>query len=266
MGTNRKKIKIINNVFNKFLKNITFISYPPLGRGNAFSRIINAHDEYFWTFSLSGWEDQYNIYDSLSFTESQEGQEHGKLLFQTIAHQPLFIYWRHNIKNISLKKQFEEFIEEGTDHAKKDFIKCIKSNKLYCIPTHEKIEIIKKIYPDNLLINFWSNKEKFLKEKRTSKLHKTTFMNIFKEEYYFKEYPNVININKDKLFSKNWYEYSEEFDKLSTLLKFHNPRKNAVRAFILMYLERDEIFGEQDSKKFTEIQFKHCSWNKLEKL
>ena len=91
-------------------------------------------------------------------------------------------------------------------------------------------------------------------------------MNIFKEEYYFKEYPNVININKDKLFSKNWYEYSEEFDKLATLLKFHNPRKNAVRAFILMYLERDEIFGEQDSKKFTEIQFKHCSWNKLEKL
>ena len=144
MGTNRKKIKIINNVFNKFLKNITFISYPPLGRGNAFSRIINAHDEYFWTFSLSGWEDQYNIYDSLSFTENHEGQKHGKFLFQTIAHQPLFIYWRHNIKNISLKKQFEEFIEEGTDHAKKDFIKCIKSNKLYCIPTHEKIEVIKK--------------------------------------------------------------------------------------------------------------------------
>ena len=244
--------------FKKFIQKVTFVSYLPFARGNALSRIIDAHEEYFWVNSQSGYKDKKEIvYDSLCFTEYEEGQFSSFIdknkgnYFKTIVHNPKFfqfgsfgIYLK---ESNHLKKQYEKYINNTND--KRNFIDLIKSNKKYSLCCHASLEYLIKEFPNNKIINFWCDKKTFIKEARSH----TNYAN-FKSEYYYKPYElknnNIGNINKNKIFSEDWDIYSKEFDKLSNFLEFKNPRKNACRAFILAYLERNKIFKEYDRKLF----------------
>ena len=69
----------------------------------------------------------------------------------------------------------------------------------------------------------------------------------YKESYWKKiNHTNVINISKNKYFSKNFDIFKSEYEKVLKKLNIGQYKINAVRAFLLRYLERLEQYSEID--------------------
>lgn len=241
-----------------------YLFYPTSGRGNAVDRIITAHTEdFWWDKCLTGYDDDYNFIQSpLDYTENSKGQyfSTAQAYCKTIVHFPHLMYFLHsdqyNLNNNITYDSIQTFLSnelESFDIQNKKLLKSfLDSGKKIVVPSHLNTNTMYNLFQTNVpIIHLWADKDYFEGRNFYKKNIPKTFSIFFKP--YLSE-KNILNIEVSKLFSDDWYEYSNEYDKLYDFLNFKKSRKNAVRAFILAYLERNKIFKNYDDVIFQEIE------------
>ena len=130
----------------------------------------------------------------------------------------------------------------------------IYSDKRMIFKQHAPLELFKdqleprfEIEPTAQFIHLWDEKKYFTRGIQNPNQTKDLYSMYYKPA---EDASNILNIKISEFFSTDWHEYSEQFDRLSNFLNLKKPRKNAVRAFMLAYLERNVIFHEEDRGKF----------------
>ena len=244
------------STFPKLLKNCIFVSYPSGGSGNAFSRILYIHEEFFyWNILFNPWY----IYDtnckkSLDWIETQE---HTDIFKDKKVYTPTHLDFRsiyNKGREEATEKKFKNYIY---NHANKQLIiDFIKSRKKVILPTHVPINSLAKNFPANTSINLYSNKEESIKNHRGWE----PLPQSLTEKYYWKSYnhPNILNISKEKLFSKNFNEFEKEYKKIISYFNLEKTYTNKIRAFILRYIERCEYYKNMEleiTNTFRRLQY-----------
>ena len=155
------------STFSKLLKNCIFVSYTSGGSGNAFSRILYIHEEFFyWNILFNPWYiHDTNCKKSLDWIETQE---HTDIMKDKKVYTPTHLDLRP-IQNISpiegeTEAEFKNYIY---NHANKQLIiDFIKSNKKVILPNHTTTNNLLKNFPANTIINLYSNKKESIKNHR----------------------------------------------------------------------------------------------------
>ena len=244
------------STFSKLLKNCIFVAYPSGGSGNAFSRILYIHEEFFyWNILFNPWY----IYDtnckkSLDWIETQE---HTDIFKDKKVYTPTHLDFRsiyNKGREEATEKKFKNYIY---NHANKQLITdFIKSRKKVILPTHVPINSLAKNFPANTSINLYSNKEESIKNHRGWK----PLPQSLTEKYYWEphNHPNILNISKEKLFSKNFNEFEKEYKKIISYFNLEKTYTNKIRAFILRYIERCEYYKNMEleiTNTFRRLQY-----------
>ena len=235
------------STFSKLLKNCIFVAYPSGGSGNAFSRILYIHEEFFyWNILFNPWY----IYDtnckkSLDWIETQE---HTDIMKDKKVYTPTHLDLRpiQNISPSPIEGETEaEFKNYIYNHANKQLIiDFIKSNKKVILPNHTTTNNLLKNFPANTIINLYSDKKESIKNHRGWK----PLPQSLTEKYYWEphNHPNILNISKEKLFSKNFNEFEKEYKKIISYFNLEKTYTNKIRAFILRYIERCEYYKNME--------------------
>ena len=239
-----------HKIYNLFLENCIFISYAPGAMGHAFTRTLYAHDKiFYWNSVLSPWNqwdnkcktpldwpDQTELND-IHINYNKEGIVNLK---STIPISMGSFFGNEDTKrDISYENMKKDFIKNCVKPLVGDFL---KSGKKLIIPTHETVDNILINCPNNIIINLYANYDIMKKENRLGR-------NVlkYKESYWKKiNHTNVINISKNKYFSKNFNIFKREYEEVLRKLNIGQYKINAVRAFLLRYLERLEQYSEID--------------------
>tara|TARA_A100000164_G_C21929899_1_gene785022 strand:- start:2165 stop:2992 length:828 start_codon:yes stop_codon:yes gene_type:complete len=258
-------------MFKKIIKNIieekvTYLFYAPGARGNAVARIIHAHiEDYWWVNYLTGYDDDLGfLKNPLDHTELEKGQsvKDGKYC-KTTVHFPIdFI----SIGTVGLRKKYgSDYLQqknpkidiyEHIEEQIKSFDAGQKQTLHSFLVEGKKITLSTHYFTHKMITNFEKTNVPIIHAWADRSYYTRGLGNKDRYDVYYKPLHlcgfNIYNLEVPKLFSEDWYEYSDEFDKLSEYLKFQHPRKNAVRAFILAYLERNRLFENEDFSIFKE--------------
>lgn len=261
--------KVIKNIIDE---KITYLFYAPGARGNAIVRIIHAHvEDYWWDNYLTGYDDDFGFLKSpLDYTELEKGQNMGDGHYcKTTVHFPNdFIslgtvglrkkygneYLEQESPKIDIYEHMEEQVRSFDNNQKQTLHDFLVSGKKITLSTHyftdKMIKNFEKVGVP--IIHAWADQSYF-----TRGLGNKDRYAVYYKPLHYSSF-NIYNLEVPKLFSDDWYEYSDEFDKLSEYLKLKHPRKNAVRAFILAYLERNKLFEDKDFSTLRDV----ISYNK----
>ena len=234
-------------IYNLFLENCIFMSYAPGAMGHAFTRTLYAHDKiFYWNNTLNPW----NQWDSeckapLDWPDQTELNEIHKNynkegtvnLKSTIPFSMGSFFGNSNIGYSDIKYIKENFLKNSIKPLVADFL---KSGKKLILPTHGTVNELLISYPNNKIINLYADYEIMKKEDRLGRRLITDRKSYWKEI----SHSNVINISKDKYFSKNFDKFKNEYKKLN----IQQSKINSIRAFILRYLERLEQYSEIDKQ------------------
>ena len=211
-----QEVLLQNLWFSSMTRNKVFpIIYPAGTRGHSVCRILQIHQEPD-NASLQVTEDQCEYLD---FCDNQSYN-------RKLTHASF-----HDLSNkiIDSNTSIEKYIE----------------NKLY------KTHLLFHIAP----VGSWNTDSKFDKvierlyysDKVYIYLYGTVDRPYFNKRTYLPiQRPNVYNINIDKLYSKDYYEFEQEYFNLVHYFNL-DSKLNAVRSFILLNLERQELMAKYDT-------------------
>ena len=215
------------DILHKLPAKIILIFYMPGFRGHAVTRILSCHPESHWE-PLWSYTDEHD--DPLSFPERVSGFTFFKKdsislkKASTLVHTGTFL--QIGKANESIRSSLSSIWNLT------NLIRDKKLNKYVFINTHphgaaqglEKVERPKKVilYSESTAdrrFDFWEDN------------FEVALRNLSPQE-------DALNINIDALFSTDYKTFEEEYIKAVRYFNF-TPRINAVRAFILRYLERE---------------------------
>ena len=193
------------------------IWYRSMFRGNAVQRILSAHPECAWEKEWCASSDPSNV-SPLDFPETHEafaGSEEmyeklGKAESHAWAHTGFGL---HDLSRETIKK-FKRAIQTHSD-------------KLVFFSLHPNSD---SIVGNNSRNVFLYSSEPFT---RPFKVKRDTIV------IPPIDHPSVFNIDIAKLFSDDYKTFLHEYSQIVDHFKF-TPKTNAVRAFILRYLEREQ--------------------------
>jgi len=213
----------IRDIITNLPDRVVIIFYNSGFRGHCVTRILGSHKESYWH---STWSLNPDSGDPLSFPEKQTHFTFPHIkklpLKKTfpLVHTGLFF----NINDGEPKKRLSEIAEinvalsDGTERY--IFLNSHPDGTgLEYIKRHKKVVLYSSSKKDN---RFLIDKDSF-----PVKLYNT-----------LKPLDDALNIDIDALFSLNYKEFESEYIKIVRYFDF-TPRINAVRAFILRYLERE---------------------------
>ena len=112
----------------------------------------------------------------------------------------------------------------------RDFIRNYSKNihpKKFCIRSHNTDT--HKLFPNNTIVRIYGKEPDFRFFNSTDRYKKP------------KQLPNVINIDVNEIFSKDYDTFESSYLYLCNNLDI-TPQTNRVRAFILLWLERQERY------------------------
>ena len=229
--------------FSKFLQQSILLSYPNGGKGHAFLRILYAHEEFFyWNVLFNPWY----IYDSdckkpLDWIETQE---HTDITYNKKVYTPVHLDHRPLYETGSIRawtrEALKSYIYKGAD--KRVITDFIRSGKKIILANHATTNHLLENFPINTIINLYSNKEESIKNDRG--WPPTPF--ALSQKYYWAphDHPNILNISKERIFSKNFDEFEKEYKKLISYFNLKKTYTNKVRTFILRHTERCEYYRD----------------------
>ena len=213
------------DILQKLPSRIVLIFYMHGFRGHAVSRILSCHPEAHWE---PAWSSMYdNRDDPLSFPENCSGFDFDTTEFLSFKKASTLVhtgaYLEIDVNDVDIRSSFSKV------YNLLNLIKDKKSNKYIFLNTHphhkalgfETIERPKKVilYSESQAdprYNLWTDRQ---------------LKNLTPQE-------NALNINIDALFSSDYTLFETEYLKAVQYFDL-TPRINAVRAFILRYLERE---------------------------
>ena len=238
------------SAFSKFLKNCIFVTYPSGGKGQAFSRILYTHEELcYWSSLMNPWyQTDITCKKPLDWIEAQEHTHILPQFNENKIYTATHLDYRRIFEMRGAKectyKTFESYFYNKSD---KHFItNIVKSNKKIILPTHAGVEEVLKSFPNNTIINLYSNKENSIINHRgwpPTPYHLT-------KKYYWEPFThsNVLNISKEKFFSENFNQFENEYKKIILYFKLKKRYTNKIRTFILRHTERCEYYKEIELK------------------
>jgi len=217
------------DILHKLSPRIILIFYSHGFRGHAVTRILSCHPEAHWEPKWSSGNLEHD--NPLSFPESVSGfnfyipSDISLKKASTFVHTGAYLEIGQNDKTLTKN------ILSVYNLSK--LLKDTKSDKYIFLNTHphqnavgfEKVERPKKVilYSKSHLdprYSLWTDKK----------------LNSLSPQ------ENALNIDIDKLFSADYIEFEDEYLKAVTYFDF-TPRINAVRAFILRYIERERYIS-----------------------
>ena len=211
-----QKVLLQSLWFSSMTKNKVFpIIYPAGTRGHSVCRILQTHQEYD-NASLQVTEDQCEYLDFC------DNQSYNRKLTHASFHDI-------NNKIVNSNTSIEKYIEN----------KLYKNSLLFHIApvgswnTDDNFNnIIEKLYySDKVYIYLYGTVDRPYFNKRT---------------YLPIQRPNVYNININNLYSKDYYQFEQEYFSLIHYFGLES-KLNAVRSFILLNLERQELMSKYDT-------------------
>ena len=193
------------------------IWYEFMFRGNAVQRILSAHSECAWEKTWCSSPDPSNVYP-LDFPETHlsylGSDDNIKRLGESESHAWAHTgFGLHHLDQNTIKK----FMQAAKTHK----------DKLVFFSQHPDEEAIISIKKRNVFL--YSSKP-FTRPFKDKKLPQTV-LPINKD--------NVFNIDIAKLFSDDYIIFLQEYNEIVDYFNF-TPKPNAIRAFILRYLEREK--------------------------
>lgn len=197
----------LDDIINLTSHKIIFISYSPNFGGHAVRRILSASPEIFYPIN------------PLSYPDDLEG---------FVAHAGWDL--PHSFTKQHLGACHEDLIQYPPTQLSEviDFYKYIKKCEKFCIVTHD-LHIHKKFNCTTIRLfgkqprrNMWDGRPDVIDP-------------IFEK--------NVINVDVDNLFSDRYEKFEKEYLSLCKSLNIF-PQINSVRAFILLWLEKQKRLSE----------------------
>ena len=206
-------LSILNKFLDTYSDTFVFVDFAYGYGGNTLSRIIAASPEFYWDGDSVLYPDK-----GYSIIEDPEPYPH----FASPIEQELccthtpddFMYHKNSNKPSRVKDLF-------LLHKK-----YLKSEK-FCIRSHNGDT--HEIFPNNTIVSIYGKEPDF---------------RFFKSTGRYKKYidrPNVINIDVNEIFSKDYDTFESSYLYLCNNLDI-TPQINRVRAFILLWLERQERY------------------------
>ena len=204
-------LHVIEKYLSTYNKTFVFIDYAPGYGGNTLSRIISVSPEFYWDGNPLYYPD-----DGYNSTESDPEDPH----FATAVQMQFCC--THTI---------EDFMYPDPDPRRvKTFI--LKYNKFInqkkvCIKSHSSTT--HELFPNNTVVRVYGKEPDFRFFDSTGMYKKP------------KQFPNVINVDVNEIFSKDYDTFETAYLDICTKLDI-TPQINRVRAFILLWLERQERY------------------------
>ena len=197
-------MKYIEKLVDNYAKNIDFVYYKGEFGGNVIHRIICNDDKYYWS----------DLTSPLSFPDLTEG----------------YAYQTNHF--LSFKEQHLACVH-GPDPAYEiGFSKYDMTNHLYALSSGLRLCIKSHNIKDDQII----------KQCKGVKMYGQSLQRFYeKDSVEPSSIPNILNIDASKLLSKNYDDFLAEYIKLVQYFDL-TPRVNSVRAFILLWLEKQERF------------------------
>lgn len=207
---------ILNKFLNAYSNTFVFIEYPPGYGGNTLSRIISASTEFYWDGDPVLYPDEgYHIIEDPPSKYKLPDPHFASSIEQELCctHTP------------------DDFMyPDSTPSRVRDLInfhkKYIKSKK-FCIKSHNAN--LNETFTKNTIVRIYGKEPDFRFFKSTGRCIK------------YKDIPNVINIDVNEIFSKDYDTFESSYLYLCNNLDI-TPQTNRVRAFILLWLERQERY------------------------
>tara|TARA_B100000963_G_C22628777_1_gene673809 strand:+ start:2560 stop:3459 length:900 start_codon:yes stop_codon:yes gene_type:complete len=208
------------------------IIFAPFHKGNLVNRILSSHKEFYWEpeFSYLPYENTEYARSPLAWCERVDHYQHSRVPEGGNAHmskkQKILLQYWHVPGGYFIQRLMPVYMER--------YFKAVNKNKLnFCILTHADTETA--VYKLNK-----SNLRKLVIEpceialSRGQKYYNQRFV-----VDWYKEVNADFRLNIDKLVSHDYLSFESEYKRLT---KFFNlsDNKNAVRDYILRYLERTD--------------------------
>jgi hypothetical protein len=213
------------DILHKLPPRIILIFYSHGFRGHAVTRILSCHPEAHWESKWSSGNDERD--NPLSFPEHVSGFEFYRAEGVSIKKASTFVHTGYYLEIGRADDSLRENFLSVYNLVK--LLKDTKSDKYIFLNTHphQKAVGLEKVERPKKVILY-------------SELHADPRYGLWPDVQLNSLSPqeNALNINIDKLFSSDYTEFEDEYLKAVKYFDF-TPRINAVRAFILRYIERE---------------------------
>lgn len=207
---------VLDAFLHKFSKNFIFISFPMGYGGNTLNRVISSSPEIYWDGDSTAYPDDLEgfpvAYDSLSNPH-----------FATFTEQHLCC--THTGIDFMYPDSKRDRIHKLTKFWKNN----VFPDKKLCINSHNSLDLAKK-HTKIPVVRLCGKAPTF-----------RYFINDMPSDSYSVPSPNAINIDVNDIFSSDYDTFETTYLDLCSKLDI-TPRINRVRAFILLWLERQERY------------------------
>lgn len=207
----------LESAIQKLPKKFIIITYPPTWGGSILNRIISAHDECFTFSRMHLQQDDHD--DPIQFPDSVEG-----FYYQT-DHGLTFTEQHLACVHLGFGAPWDDKHEDS-----RHYIKAIKSNKIIVLRTHDVSKILDPRFHEVKFVNVVG--------KRVNRGLVTP--NRLPQEIV---QTNVLNFDISKLLNDDYDTFLESYLELATWLEL-TSRVNSVRAFILLWLEKQKRYKQ----------------------
>ena len=202
---------VLNKFISTYNNNFILVDFAYGYGGNTLSRIISVSPEFYWDGDPIEYPDNgYSI-----IVDPEPYPHFASPLEQELCctHTPDdFMYPESKVSRV------------------RDFIRNYSKNihpKKFCIRSHNTDT--HKLFPNNTIVRIYGKEPDFRFFNSTDRYKKP------------KQLPNVINIDVNEIFSKDYDTFESSYLYLCNNLDI-TPQINRVRAFILLWLERQERY------------------------
>jgi hypothetical protein len=235
--------KLCIKFLNQFQDRVWLVNYPVGQAGMALIRILNSDSRFIWSDSIANVPnlEENNKNNPLLYPDTTCGFSVTSDITYT-----QFCNFHLGAAHVDIPRLLLDDVVRGNldihDYAKivRRLIYLLDNNKgILIIPTHINTSFLEKYVPDNIkIINIIGNirdKDNMLVSSprvNTTKSHKD----------------NITNVDVGNLFNKDYNTFIDEYIQLCNSLDLEY-KGNSVRAFILLWLEKQEILCKLDLKR-----------------
>lgn len=207
-----KSNEYFDKLINRYADQITFIYFRPEYGGNLLNRIILSDDSYYWGIQHNSVEPNIK---PLEYPKTTEG-------FNVQGHHFLSFKEQHIACVHSGDITYNKPMHESDLETLLAYQKALKNNLKICIKSHN-------IHEENILCKgirlYGQPLDRFTSRESVAKSTNN----------------NILNINARRLLSSDYEEFLNEYLSLVRYLDL-TPNVNQVRAFILLWIEKQKRF------------------------
>lgn len=215
------------NLIKEHENNIIFISYPKGYGGHLVTRIISASPEIYFESDPLQYPDKVEGFPSVFDKYIDIHQFKAQHLCTVDCNRGNFPFFREaRLDGIVEEKYNNPEAKKIINSNLQYFLNNLDKNRFFCVPTHE----------ENIHEEFGGKVVRIIGEIKRHTLFtrpRPSLQPVYQE--------NVINLEFNKLTSSNYNEYEDEYLKLCLALNIF-PRINSVRAFILLWAEKQRRY------------------------